>query len=199
MVSCGSSFLWCSCKQCTGQNFFLLSRPAGWGGRKPWAACVAVGRAIVSGSLLHIIDSPSKCAHLEAWGPKAKKLGEPHSAHDSEVWRQHSFTMREEEKEFGLKWRKSGCVGGDHVFLTKKALSGNPAGRYTEPWAEVNLCTTGSGCGRAASPCHKPRLSKRRSRRVLSSTVGIFISRVWRPSESPTTHLKYLEHTIPGA
>lgn len=75
MVSCGSSFLWCSCKQCTGQNLFSLSKPDGWGGRKAWAACAAVGRAMVSGSLLHIIDSPSKCAHLEAWGPEAKNWG----------------------------------------------------------------------------------------------------------------------------
>lgn len=193
MVSCGSSFLWCSCKQYTGQNLFSLSEPDGWGGRKPWAACTAVGRAMVSGSLLHIIDSPSKCAHLETWGPEAKN------------WGSHSLLMTQkpegsiaslcEKRKKSLVWNGERGGGGRSCLHNDKGT----VWKSTEPWVEVNLCTTRSGGVRAASPCHKPRLSKRRSRSALSSTVGIFISRVWRPSESPTTHLKYLEHTIPEA
>lgn len=126
MVSCGSSFLWYSCKQCTGQNFFSISKPDGWGGRKPWAACAAVGRAIVSGSLLHIIDSLSKCAHLKAWGPEAKNWGS-HSLLMTQKSEGSIASRCEKQKNSLPEMEKEGVCGGRSCLYNEKGIVWKPS------------------------------------------------------------------------
>lgn len=104
IIFCGEPLSLTPWQQNPGQNSSSLKNPIflvleDWGGRESMSSCAAVGRSTLSGILLHIIDSSSKCAHLEACGTWGGKLVEPVTAHDSEVWRQQSFLTCEAKKK----------------------------------------------------------------------------------------------------
>lgn len=86
----------------------LLNWPLKTGvGGKPWVDCMVVGSPTLSGILLHIIDSSSKCAHLGVRGTWGGKMVGTVTAHDSEVWRQESFLTCKAKKKKKKKKTKS--------------------------------------------------------------------------------------------